>query len=126
MSARPLVALLLLASCGERDMTQDAPILITRPDQLDAAVGKRVTLQGEFVYSKIQTILGVDVNGNDLGPNVRVATASGVLQKSVTTKEDIDRAEKKLGGIIATRGPGTTYALVDPEKKSLARATAAR
>ncbi len=131
-----IAASLLLTACGgasdpsEKPRVPEAPppnttpILITSRDQVDAAVGKLVTVQGEFCYSKIQLILNVDVDGYDLGPDVKTATATGVLRKSVWTKESLEAEEKRLGGPFAHRGPGTFYHLDDPAARRLAKAKA--
>lgn len=133
-----LVLALLLAGCGadsgpaERSAAPEppspnaTPILITKADQVEGAVGKLVTLQGGFVYSKIQGLLGVDVDGHDLGPDVKEATATGVLRKTVITREQLDEELRKAGGPFgfANRGPGTFYHLVDPATNRLAKARA--
>ncbi|HZE99525.1 MAG TPA: hypothetical protein VE981_21145 [Planctomycetota bacterium] len=116
------VAILLLASCGSAEKMNETPLLITQRDQVEAAVGKRVTLRGEFVSSKIQTILGVDVDGDHLSRDVKTATATGVLQKTVVTQDDIDKEVKRLGGVFPTRGPGTFYILIDPASNTAAKA----
>jgi len=127
-----LVLALLLAGCGadagpaeksppaEPPPPNATPILITKADQVEAAVGKLVTLQGELDNSKIQGLVGVEVNGNDLGPDGKKATATGVLRKSVVTQEMIDQEAKRRGGIFAHRGPGTYYHLVDPATNRIA------
>jgi hypothetical protein len=129
-----LVLALLLAGCGaesdpagrpaapEPPPPNATPILITKPDQVAGALGNLVTLQGGFVYSKIQGLLGVDVDGHDLGPDVEKATATGVLRKSVVTKEQLEEDSRKFGHPFANRGPGTFYHLVDPATNRLAKA----
>lgn len=54
-----------------------APILVTRAEQLNDAVGQLVTLQGEVVNSNIPTILGVDVESFDPDLRGQRATATG-------------------------------------------------
>jgi hypothetical protein len=90
--------------------TDEKPLLITKAEQLDAAVGKFVTIQGEVDNSKIPTILGVDVQSDSPDLRGQMATATGILRKWTVTKEQLDKeiAEK---GIFANRGTGTFYRL---------------
>ena len=129
-----LALALLLAGCGadagpeERSAAPEppppntTPILITETVQVEDAVGKLVTLRGEYVASKIPGLLGVDVDGHDLGPEVKNATATGVLRKSVVTKEELEETSRKFGHPFANRGPGTFYHLVDPATQRIAKA----
>jgi len=115
----------LLAGCAADPGPKEesaTPILITRADQLDAAVGALVTLQGPFVSSKIPTLLGVDVDGQALDAGVAAATATGILRKTVVTKAQLEEELRRAGGPSANRGPGTFYHLVDPATNRLAEA----
>jgi hypothetical protein len=134
MRTATILAFTLLAACGDRLQPSEAPvktlnqtpILITKSEQIEGAIGKLVTIQGEFRFSKIQSILNVDVDGNSLGPDIPSAVATGILLKSVVTQEDLDREEKRLGGVFAHRGPGTYYHLSDPATGRIAKAEAIR
>jgi hypothetical protein len=92
------------------------PIVITERGQLDAAVGKLVTIVGKQTRTKIPTVLGVDVDGAYELSERRVR-ATGVLERRV-----VEARETKPGDLaVATRGPGTYYRLVDPSTKRLAK-----
>ena len=89
-------------------------IIITSPDQLEAAVGLPVILRGVVVNSKIPTLLGVDIESSSPDLRGRPAIASGWLKKRVVTQEALD-AETRIRGPFAHRGPGTFYRLVDAD-----------
>jgi hypothetical protein len=116
----PLLGLVFCAICAGCNRSPSAPIvppideqalLITQAEQLDAAVDKLVTIQGEVANTKIPTILGVDVSSDSPDLRGQKATATGILRKWTVTKEQLDKqiAEK---GLFANRGPGTLYRLV--------------
>ena len=108
------VGLLAFGGCSQpalRDKGGDAHV-ITRPDQLEAAVGQQVTLQGVVVNSRIATLVGVDVESESPDLRGKEATATGVLRRSTVTKEELDR-EIATRGQFANRGPGTFYSLHD-------------
>ena len=111
---------LALAACGAPEenggMSSGAakPVVITSPDQLEAADGLPVILRGTVVNSKIPTLLGVDIESRSPDLRGRPATASGWLKKRVVTQEALD-AEIKVRGEFAHRGPGTFYRLVDAD-----------
>lgn len=86
----------------------DATITITSLDQLDDAVGQRVTIVGVQTRTKIPTVLGVDIDGEYELSDARV-TATGVLERYVVEPRPPDAPA------IAWRGPGTFYRLVAPE-----------
>jgi len=120
---RPLrsIVFLTLAACWS-EVELSNPVLITREEQCESAVGHPVTLQGVVSHAKIPTLVGVEIDAGDLRGMPAVAT--GWLRKHVVTQEDLDREEKRRGGIFAHSGPGTYYSLVDADGH-LARATAA-
>ncbi|MCK6538360.1 MAG: hypothetical protein L6Q84_35760 [Polyangiaceae bacterium] len=90
------------------------PPVITDPTQVAGAVGKLVTLRGEVLNSKIASLLGVDVESESPDLRGKPAQATGVLEKSVVTREELDRQIQEMGGEFQHRGPGTTYRLVEP------------
>jgi hypothetical protein len=120
---RPLRALVLLtlAACWS-EVELSNPVLLTREEQRESSVGHAVTLQGVVSQSKIATLVGVEVDAGDLRGKPAVAT--GWLRKHVVTQEDLDREEKKRGGVFAHPGPGTYYYLADADGR-LVRATSA-
>jgi len=80
---------------------------LTSVDNLDDYVGKIIILKGEISYSKIPTILGVDVNCNTIysengDPNGKTGVATGILVKTVVTEVD---------PYTTNRGTGTFYRL---------------
>jgi hypothetical protein len=89
------------------------PIAITHPDHLETAIGLLVTLTGVVSESKIPTLLGVEIQSDSPDLRGKPALATGLLEKSVVTQEDLDRAMLRRGA-FANRGPGTFYRLVDP------------
>jgi len=118
------LAPLLLAACGASKKTDPDPLLVTRLDQLPAAVGRYVTVRGPAEFNRKQPlILGVDVDADGLNPGIKEAEATGYLQVTVVTKEDLAR-EEQSGKVAAHRGPGTYYSLVDPKTRRLAKARA--
>jgi hypothetical protein len=94
----------------------DSPLLITRMEQLDAAVGKQVVIQGEVTNTKIPTILGVDVVSNHPDLRGQQAQARGILRKWTVTKEQLDKEWAKYGPLPG-RGPRTYYRLVRPDSQ---------
>jgi hypothetical protein len=107
-----------LAGCGSDPKESDVsagnarPIRVTRREQLDGALGKLVTLEGEVAWTKTPTILGVDVASDSPDLRGKWAMATGLLKKWVVTREDLDR-ELAARGVFAHRGPGTFYRLVE-------------
>jgi hypothetical protein len=98
---------------SEPPPTTYEPVITTREKML-LHVGQIVTLDGVVERSKIPTLLGADINDIDpAGHEVRGkhCRATGLLQKEVVTKEEMDEAFKRHGG-FATRGAGTFYSLV--------------
>lgn len=95
--------------------TSSGAIVITDPSQREAAVGKLVTVTGRQTRSKQPTVAGVDVNGDYALSDVQVR-ATGRLERYVVGVPSI--ADDVM---MATRSPGTYYALVDPATGYLAK-----
>jgi hypothetical protein len=88
------------------------PLTITHPNDLGTAIGLLVTLRGVVSESKIATLLGVDVTSNEPDLRGKPGEATGLLEISTVTQEELDR-EQLRRGTLPTRGPGTYYRLVD-------------
>ena len=88
--------------------------MITDPSQREAAVGKLVTVIGIQNWSKVATVVGVDVDGDYDFANRRVR-ATGTLHKRVV------KPQPPSEPVMAMRGPGTYYYLVDPSGNGLAK-----
>jgi hypothetical protein len=86
------------------------PITITDPSQRAAAVGERVRIVGVQTRTKIPSVCGVDVDGDDDLADREVEVV-GILE--VDTVEDADPYS-------ANRGAGVFYRVVDPETGRLA------
>jgi hypothetical protein len=95
------------------------PTVVTNADELDKYVGKLITLRGEVSNSKVPTILGVDVSSDEPDLRGQTAQATGILQRSIVTQEEID-ARIAAEGQFAHRGPGTFYSLVNEDGSGLA------
>lgn len=82
--------------------------IIESSEQLDKYVGKSITIKGVVTDTKIPTIMGIDIVSDD--PNLRgkLGVATGILQKTVFTEDEIDK-------YAANRGAGKFYKLKDPE-----------
>jgi len=89
------------------------PLTIAHPNDVDTAIGLLVTLRGVVSESKIPTLLGVDILSDNPDLRGKPAEATGLLEKSTVTQEQLDR-EQLRRGTVSTRGPGTYYRLVDP------------
>jgi hypothetical protein len=94
-------------------------MVITRQEQLAAAVGKLVTLDGIVENTRIASLVGVDVESDSPDLRGRSAVASGRLERVVVTKEELEE-ELAARGQFAHRGAGVSYRLVDPESGRLA------
>ena len=94
----------------------EAPLLIEERSQLDAAVGKLVTIVGTQTRTKIPTVLGVDVDG-DYELSDRRVQVSGILHRRTVEPKEPDPDELP----VATRGPGTYYSVIDPATNTLAK-----
>lgn len=77
-------------------------------DEIDQYVGQLITITGIVSNTKIPQLLGVDIASDD--PDVRglYASATGVLEKTVVTENEVDPYS-------ANRGAGTFYRLIDPD-----------
>jgi hypothetical protein len=84
--------------------------VLTKEAEVDGAVGKTVTLRGVLQRSKIPTVLGVDV-----------AEVSALAGKTVLVTGRLERftiePPAKDEPLMATRGPGVYYRLVDESGK---------
>jgi hypothetical protein len=89
-------------------------ILITDPSQRDAAAGKLVTVVGIQTRTRAVTVNGVDVDG-DYDLSDRRVRATGTLHKRVV------EPRKQSEPIVASRGPGTYYYLVNANGNGLAK-----
>jgi hypothetical protein len=90
------------------------PIIITDPSQREAAVGKLVTVVGVQTRTKAPTVAGVDIDADDALADKRVRV-TGILHKKVV------EPRPPSAPIVASRGPGTYYHLVDPKTGTLAK-----
>lgn len=125
---RNLVFILLAcASCAPTRTTASSPpasaegaengtIVIASSEQREAAVGREVTIIGVQTRTKLPTVCGVDVDGAyELSD--RHVTVHGVLQRTVVGPRPPDAP------IVASRGPGVYYAVIDPATGQLAKTT---
>jgi hypothetical protein len=108
-------ALVALAFCACSES-----MILTRPAELAAAVGKTVTLRGTVENSKIATLCGADVDSDSPDLRGQPAEATGVLEREVVTQAELDAAIAEKGQ-FANRGAGTFYRLIDPRTHALAR-----
>ncbi len=117
---------MLLLSCRANDATAPtSDVVITSPDERDKHVGAVVTVEGEVSGTKLPQIAGVDVEvDEEHDPHNKVARATGILRKTVVTKEELDRAIAEHGQ-FAHRGAGTFYRLEAPDGR-MARAVVLR
>jgi len=89
------------------------PILIQHPNHLETAVGLLVTLIGVVSQSRVPTLLDVEIESVTPDLRGKPGTATGMLERSVVTQEELDRQTLRRGQ-FPNRGPGTFYRLVDP------------
>lgn len=85
--------------------------VITVSSELARHVGQVVTLRGMVENSRIATLLGVDIESENPDLRGRMAQATGRLLRWTVTPADLKQQQKD--GMIANRGPGTFYKLVD-------------
>ena len=116
---RRAALVLLLSAVG---CTSAAPErVVERREQLDAAVGQRITIIGVQSRTKQPMVLGVDVDG-DYALSDRRVRATGILERRTVAPKPFDPDAPAQ----TSRGPGTSYSLVDPQRGGLARAELAR
>jgi hypothetical protein len=116
-----LAAMMSLPSCARSrqhptetaETGEAAATLINDSKQLDAAVGRNVTIVGVQTRTKIPTVCGVDVDGSD-DLSERKVIVRGVLHRDVVTSAEAPPTS-------ANRGPGTFYSVVDPSTGRLAK-----
>ena len=84
--------------------------IIESTKQLDKYVGKLITIKGTVTNTKIPTIMGIDIYSDDPDLRGQLGIATGILQKTVFTEDEIDKYS-------ANRGAGTFYNLKDPNAK---------
>lgn len=77
---------------------------ITDERAVSACIGQRVTLKGVVANSKLPTLLGVDVDAEELRD--KPARATGVLTEVV-------EPPSPPGEIVARRAPGTYVKLIE-------------
>ncbi len=87
------------------------------PRDLDALVGKVITLVGVQTRTRQPTVCGVDVDG-DYELSDQVVRVTGKLHRTVVKPRPPEEP------IVATRGPGTYYSIVDTQTRELARPVA--
>ena len=120
---RSFLWLPLVSTCGH---VPDPPAsvgasceTVTDRARLAACVGKTVTLRGVVSRTKVPSILGVDVDA-DYELSDRVGVATGKLATYTIRERGPDEP------IVASKGPGTYYALTALDGNGLAKASAAR
>ncbi|MCB9706726.1 MAG: hypothetical protein H6711_33080 [Myxococcales bacterium] len=95
--------------------------VVERREDLDASVGKTITLIGVQSRTKQPMVLGVDVDG-DYKLSDRRVQATGVLVRwTAEPPTDPDEIAKAEARAQTSRGYGTFYRLVDPARGDLAR-----
>lgn len=104
--------LILTNFCISQEVVfNDSSEIINVNLQLDKYLGKLITIKGLVSNTKIPTIIGVDIVSEDPDLRGEYAFATGVLQKSLVTDDEIDKHS-------ANRGAGTFYILIDPNTNS--------
>jgi hypothetical protein len=93
-------------------------VRVTEADQVPSLVGKLVTLVGEQTRTKQPTVLGVDVDG-DYSLSDETVQVTGILRRTVVERDPNEGAAP--GEMVASRGAGTYYSIVDPETGTLAK-----
>ncbi|MEM6551311.1 MAG: hypothetical protein AAF750_04200 [Planctomycetota bacterium] len=86
---------------------------MTEAAQLDDHIGQLITIRGEVSYTKIPSIIGVQVLSHDPDLRGRQAEATGILHRYVVTPEEIHELNFGSRGPIANRGPGVFYKLYE-------------
>lgn len=103
----PLVIALLL---GSFPVLAKTPV-ITEASDVPSHVGQVVTLRGVVENSRIAALLGVDVESESPDLRGQMAQATGRLLTWTVTPADLKKEQEN--GMVANRGPGTFYKLVD-------------
>lgn len=99
------------------------PIVVTDAEQVPALVGKLVTLVGKQTRTKQPTVLGVDVD-EDYSLADETVRVTGIVRRWVVERDPNEGVPPEE--MIATRGAGTYYSIVDPETGRLAKPVKAR
>jgi hypothetical protein len=118
MFARCRVLLLgiVVAACASRDAhVTDGSMVIRASDERERAVDRNVTVIGVQTRTKQPTVNGVDVDG-DWALAGRKVIAKGVLRRHVVRQHMEPEAL-----LVASRGPGTYFSVIDPETGQLAK-----
>lgn len=97
-------------------------ILITNRNQREGAVGREVTVRGIQERTKVPTVCGIDVDGDDKLSDQRV-TVQGVLRRYETLPHAPPPAPAAQW---VGRSPGVYYDVVDPRTEQLAKTTRER
>jgi hypothetical protein len=87
--------------------------ILTCPRDLKSHVGQTVGLVGTLTRTKIPTVCGVDVDGDDHLSDKQVI-ATGVLERYVVP-------QRTGGPQVTSRGPGVYFRLVDETTGRLAK-----
>lgn len=93
-----------------RHESTPAGLVISDESQLEAAVDRQVTIVGVQTRAKIPTVCGVDVDGPYSFSDKKVVVR-GVLRRTIVTR---------INPMVANRGTGTFYSVVDPATGKLA------
>lgn len=113
---RAALASILLAGCATAAPPAPAATVLRDASNLEAYVGKVVTLVCVQTRTKQPTVCGVDVDG-DYALSDRLVRATGTLQRRIVPPYDPPAGSE----IVATRGPGTYYTLVNARTQELVR-----
>jgi len=97
--------IMMLPACSSTQRS----VVITEASQISDYVGEIVTIRGVVSNTKIPRILGVDVASHDPDLCGTEAEATGVLERWMVTKEQIQEIN------FAHRGPGVFFRVRDFE-----------
>ena len=92
--------------------------MITSKENLDEYVSKLITIKGKITYSKIPTIIGVDVSCRkaykiNKNLNGMIAVSTGVLRKKVVTDADNNSSNRGNGVFYWLQHPKNKYVLAE-------------
>ena len=77
---------LFLTNCSSlKNSNSEVVAVVTKKENLDKYLGELITINGEIRNSKIRVILGVDVRYDGIIEEGSIATATGILIKSIVT-----------------------------------------